>query len=312
VTFILAGQDEVMTMISSLRLAVALLSLAGDPDDVRLPRSLADGFDDAEPHERQEDPSQDPEKPPRPKKEDYLPRPRLEPLLENPHESIPAFFRTHFAARAWEENVWRDYLSQPAVLVPLGLAAGAGVVSHWDKPLERRIGGSLGGRAWIGDASMFTLAAGSLAIGVLFPGEGRNGWDNFWEEAEVMAVNAAVTWTFKILVDRHRPGGGSRSFPSGHTSTAFAAASLIDANSGGALGVSAYGLASLTGYSRMDAHRHFPSDVLAGAAIGILTAQVLDHLHWGNGRESHGIAGGLRLEIEPLDRGAMVGFSFDY
>jgi len=308
-------------MIGSLKLALALFSLAGDPEDLRLPRSLADEYDEAEPdddegevpvRELQEDPAQDPEKPPRPKKEDALPRPRGEPLLEHPHESLPAFFRTHLAAKAWEENVWRDYLTEPPVLVPLGLAVGAGVVSHWDKPLERRIGGSLGGRPWIGDAAMATLMAGSLALGVLFPGEGRNGWDNLWEEAEVMAVNAAVTWSFKLLVNRRRPGGGARSFPSGHTSTAFAAASLIDANSGGAIGVSAYGLASLTGYSRMEARRHFPSDVLAGAAIGILSAQILDHLHWGNGRQSHGIAGGVRLEIEPLDRGAMVGFSFDY
>jgi membrane-associated phospholipid phosphatase len=297
-------------MMSTLRLAAGLLSLAGDPDETRLPRSLADDYADSEP--AQDDPVQDPLKPPRPRKEDSMPRPREEPLLEHPHESIPAFFRTHFSAEAWEENVWKGYLTEPPVLVPLGLAVGAGAVSHWDRPLERRIAGTLGGRAGIGDATMATLLGGSLVLGVLFPGEGRNGWDNLCEEAEVLAVNAALTSTIKLLVNRRRPGGGQRSFPSGHTSTAFAAASLIDANQGGALGVSAYGLAGLTGYSRMEARRHYPSDVLAGAAIGILSAQVLDHLHWGNGRQSHGIAGGVRLEIEPLDRGGLLGFSFDY
>ena len=303
-----------MTIMSTMRLAAGLLSLAGDPDEDRLPRSLADDYIKAEPApaDPQDDPAQDPLPPPRPKKDDIPPRTPAEPLLEHPHESIPAFFRTHFAAKAWEENVWRDYLTEPPVLVPLGLMVGAAGISHWDKPLERRIGGSLGGRPRIGDATMASLLAGSVALGVLFPGEGRNSWDNFCEEVEVIAVNALVTSSIKRLVGRRRPGGGTHSFPSGHASTAFAAASLINDNSGGVLGVSAYGLAATTGYSRMEARRHYPSDVLAGAAIGILSAQILDHLHWGNGHQSHGIAGGLRLDIEPIDRGAMVGFSFDY
>ncbi len=297
-------------MMSSLRLAAAVLSLLGDPDDAHLPRSLADDY--VESGDGQDDPAQDPLPPPRPKKDDAQPRTQGEPLLEHPHESIPAVFRSHFSTQAWEENVWKGYLTEPPVLVPLGLAIGAGAVSHWDRPLERRIGGSLGGRPWIGDATMATLVGGSVLLGVFFPGEGRNGWDNFWEEAEVLAVNAALTSSLKMLVGRRRPGGGNRSFPSGHTSSAFAAASLINDNSGGVIGVSSYGLAALTGYSRMEARRHYPSDVLAGAAIGILSAQVLDYLHWGNGQSSHGIAGGLRLEIEPLDRGVMAAISFDY
>jgi len=298
-----------MSMISILRVAASVLSLLGDPDEPRLPRSLADDYVDAEP---QDDPAQDPLPPPRPKKDDAVPRTPGEPPLERPHESVAAFLQSHFSAQAWEENVWKGYLTEPPVLVPLGLAAGAAAVSHWDRPLVNRIGWTLGDRPRIGDATMTALVAGSAVIGILFPGEGRNGWDNFWEGAEVFALNAVLTSSLKLAVGRQRPGGGTHSFPSGHTSAAFAAASLINDNSGGALGVSAYGLAALTGYSRMEARRHYPSDVLAGAAIGILSAQVLDYLHWGDGRNVHGIAGGLRLEIEPLDRGAMAAISFDY
>ena len=161
---------------------------------------------------------------------------------------------------------------------------------------------------------MYALVGGSIVLNALFPGEGRNTWDNLWESAEVFGVNALITSSLKMAVGRTRPSGGTHSFPSGHTSSAFAGASMLDDNFGGAIGVSAYGLAGLTGYSRIESGAHYPSDVLAGAAIGILTAGVLDALHWGRGPEPHGIAdGGLRFEVEPLgDRGALVGFSFGY
>lgn len=304
-----------MTLLGALRVAAGLLFLAGEGDEAPLPRSLAEDYVEAsEQPEPQDDPSQDPLHPPlRPRKEDFDRKPPEQALLEHPHDSIGGFFRTHFGAEAWEENVWRGYVTQPPILVPVGLAAGAGIVSHWDKPLSNHLAGTLGDRAWIGDATMASLVFGSVALGILFPGDGRNSWDNFWEEAEVFGVTALVTSSLKLLVPRIRPGGGTHSFPSGHTSAAFAAATLIDSNSGDAFGVPAYGLAALTGYSRVEAKRHYPSDVLAGAAIGILSAQILDHLHWGNGRETHGIAGGgLKLELEPLDRGAMVGASFRY
>jgi hypothetical protein len=290
---------------------VVLLSLAGDLDG--LPRTLADDLPEVA-VVQQEDPSQEPQHPPvLPRKADVAPNPQEESLLEHPHESIGGFFRTHFSEKAWE-NVWQVYLTQPPVLVPLGLAAGAGIVSHWDKPLAESIQGTLGHNRKIGDYTMYGLVGGSIVLNALFPGEGRNTWDNLWESAEALGTTALITSTLKIAIPRTRPSGGTYSFPSGHTSAAFSAASLLDDNFGGVIGVSAYGVAGLTGYSRIESGAHYPSDVLAGAAIGILTTQVLDALHWGRGPESHGIAaGGLRMEVEPLDgRGAMLGFSFGY
>lgn len=65
------------------------------------------------------------------------------------------------------------------------------------------------------------------------------------------------------------PGGFS--FPSGHTSSSFAAATavfLCNKNEG----VAAYFLAVLIAFSRLYFYVHFPTDVLAGAALGILCA----------------------------------------
>jgi len=289
-----------------LPLAAGLLSLLGSGDAAPLPRSLADEVADTEgvPSDLPEDIFQEPAREAKPPDG---PPPGLS------HDSLGGFFQSHADGRAWRESVWEEYLTEPPVLVPIGLGVAAAGVSHGDQPLYRRMEGTLGGRVWIGNVTMATLVAGSLALGILAPGEGRNGWDNLWEEAEVLGVTGLVTTSLKFIVDRTRPAGGNRSFPSGHSATAFASACLIDDNSGLAFGVPAYGLASLTGYSRIESGQHYPSDVLAGAAIGILTAQILDHLHGGRGGKTPGTAGGgLRLELEPLDRGGMAGCSFRY
>lgn len=99
-----------------------------------------------------------------------------------------------------------------------------------------------------------------------------------------MALNLlAVNVVLKHLVSRARPwlvvegletllrSNDPNSFPSGHTSAAFAfAASMclhLDAGWGKALAVAA---AVLMGWSRIYVAVHFPTDVLAGAVIGIL------------------------------------------
>ena len=61
----------------------------------------------------------------------------------------------------------------------------------------------------------------------------------------------------------------SYSFPSGHSSTSFACASAIFIHRR-TLGIFALMLAFLIAFSRMYNYVHFPSDVLAGALLGIL------------------------------------------
>ncbi len=59
------------------------------------------------------------------------------------------------------------------------------------------------------------------------------------------------------------------SFPSGHTLSSFAAATVI-MKANRKMGIAAYILASLIGFSRLYLYVHFPTDVLAGAVIGVL------------------------------------------
>lgn len=93
-------------------------------------------------------------------------------------------------------------------------------------------------------------------------------------------VNFGITYVMKYSINRKRPyemypdiikksDGGSPSFPSGHTSGAFATAtSLSLAYPKWYIVVPSYLWASTVAYSRMDLGVHYPSDVLIGALVG--------------------------------------------
>ena len=84
-------------------------------------------------------------------------------------------------------------------------------------------------------------------------------------------------YVIKNLTKVERPDGSSRnSFPSGHTATAFAGAELLRReywNTSPWIGVAGYVVAAGTGFLRMYNNRHWLTDVIAGAGIGILSVQ---------------------------------------
>jgi membrane-associated phospholipid phosphatase len=108
--------------------------------------------------------------------------------------------------------------------------------------------------------------------------------DKILRNAFVMAaasiVNAGVTTALKYSINRERPfetypdifqkaKAGSPSFPSGHTSSAFATAtSLSLAYPEWYVIVPSFAYAGTVAYSRMHLGVHYPSDVAAGAVIG--------------------------------------------
>jgi membrane-associated phospholipid phosphatase len=107
---------------------------------------------------------------------------------------------------------------------------------------------------------------------------------------EALCVNAFTTTALKLAVKRDRPfvtypyldkqaDAGSYSFPSGHTSSAFAfATSLSLAFPKWYVIAPAYLYASAAGYSRMHLGVHYPSDVLAGAVVGTGSALLSNYL----------------------------------
>jgi membrane-associated phospholipid phosphatase len=87
-------------------------------------------------------------------------------------------------------------------------------------------------------------------------------------------VSQTVTHSIKAVVKRTRPDGSTQnSFPSGHTSVSFASATVLQREFGWKVGIPAYAVASYIGISRVADHRHFASDVLFGAAIGVMAGR---------------------------------------
>lgn len=110
--------------------------------------------------------------------------------------------------------------------------------------------------------------------------EGRSDWPRMIT-ADIFAelIQSGTVTLLKHTVRRERPDGNARnSFPSGHTATAFMCATLLHKEYGETvspwISVAGYGLAVTTGLCRIEANRHFCSDVLAGAAIGIFSAEL--------------------------------------
>jgi hypothetical protein len=220
------------------------------------------------------------------------------------HGSFADFTESHFSGDAWRENVVCDYIGTSDVLVPVGLAVGALAIAPWDHSLASRAAD----HRWStgpGNAALGTLLVGSFALGALAPGEGRTAGDEIWTQAETQLTTAGAVEISKRVVGRDRPFSETPgSFPSGEAAAAFAAATLIDRNSGHALGYPAYGIAAIEAFARVRRGSHFPSDVLAGAALGAFDAGVIDALHFGTGREGHGISGrgpevSVGLEVDP-------------
>jgi membrane-associated phospholipid phosphatase len=73
----------------------------------------------------------------------------------------------------------------------------------------------------------------------------------------------------KFAVSRQRPDGSNAlSFPSGHSASAFATATVFQQHFGWKVGIPAYTFAGFVGASRMASSKHYLSDVLVGAGIG--------------------------------------------
>jgi membrane-associated phospholipid phosphatase len=91
-------------------------------------------------------------------------------------------------------------------------------------------------------------------------------------------ISSTITHGLKIITHKERPNGAPYSFPSGHTTFAFTNAGVLYnefKDNSPVLAFSGYAFAAATGSFRMINNKHWLSDVLMGAGIGILSADLV-------------------------------------
>lgn len=118
-------------------------------------------------------------------------------------------------------------------------------------------------------------APAAVMVGMkAFGYDSRTKWGGMLvSEAFSVGIMAGTVNAIKYSVRRLRPDGSRyNSFPSGHTATAFMTATMLHKEYGWRspwFSIGAYTVATVTGVSRILNNRHWMSDVVAGAAIGI-------------------------------------------
>jgi len=86
---------------------------------------------------------------------------------------------------------------------------------------------------------------------------------------------AGWTYGIKYATGRTRPNGDPWSFPSGHASTSFAIAMVLQEQLGWKAGLPAFAAAAYTGASRVTGNWHWTSDVVFGAALGMASGRTV-------------------------------------
>ena len=159
----------------------------------------------------------------------------------------------------------------------------------------------------LGDPGSVITASGIYLLGTF--DKQRRTQDLGLHTVEAILLADVVTGTLKFTAGRARPYASAdnaanfqlfrglhsddyRSFPSGHTTSAFAFAAAISSetqrwwpNTRWIIGPILYSGATLTGMSRIYNRQHWASDVMAGAAIGTLVGLKVvryQHSHPGN------------------------------
>ena len=121
----------------------------------------------------------------------------------------------------------------------------------------------------------------AMTLGLKLAGvEGRSDWPRMLSSAGMSyVIMAALVNGIKYTAKEMRPDGSTaNSWPSGHTATSFVGATLLHKEYGLTrspwYSVAGYGVATATGVMRVLNNRHWISDVMSGAGIGILSGEL--------------------------------------
>lgn len=147
----------------------------------------------------------------------------------------------------------------------------------------------------IGDIFLVALPLG--AYGTTLYLDDKEGQIDFYQS---FGTTVGLTYALKYSIKRQRPNEeDSLSFPSGHSSATFGAASFIHMRYGLKYAVLPYLAATYTAYSRVHSDYHYNSDVIVGALIGVVSSWYFTSPYEG-------------VTLEPLTKNGYSGVNLTY
>lgn len=187
----------------------------------------------------------------------------------------------------WDDT--KAVFTNPVSLIGIGMAGAAGIAingSGADDNIAdqtRRHGHKLSkGMDMAGDVggnpgTHFALA-GALYLASLSRGDTKE-YEVSKTLLEALAINGIFTLALKGATRTESPNGDEMGWPSGHTSSSFALATVMAESYGPVAGVPAFAFASFVGYERIDARNHDLSDVVSGALLGAAIGHAVTQNH---------------------------------
>jgi len=232
----------------------------------------------------------------------------------NQPEAHPAPTHTGWASLA--KDTGRDFIAFPkrkSTWVLLGAGAAGALLAHQaDEYVAEHIVGNdavdnffAPGKV-IGSAYVQVGASvGLWVVGryIVAPAEGEpktNKWSHIgFDLMRAQIVTQTFTQEMKYTVRRDRPTGECCAFPSGHASSAFAAAAVLERHFGYRGSWPALFGATYVATSRLVDNRHFLSDVVFGAALGTAAGWTVVGIH---GRDQYAlrpvpVRGGMMIAL---------------
>jgi membrane-associated phospholipid phosphatase len=164
-------------------------------------------------------------------------------------------------------------------LVPFTVGAGTTALAFVadDEVRSEMRGHDLGGLQSFGDKLGDVEVVVPLTAGLFLAGRAVH--DTRFRNMTYDLAQAQITTTIlggslKRIVGRERPNGtNAHSFPSGHSYSWFVMATVVERHYGMRVAGPVFALWALTGTSRLANDTHYVSDVVAGAALGLLVGR---------------------------------------
>jgi hypothetical protein len=154
-------------------------------------------------------------------------------------------------------------------------SASTGVISIWEEDIQEHFSVQDGSSSVGKFAALGSLYIVAPVVGGLLFGGNRSENDRFrsfsYSLAQATILDQGLNQGMKFAIGRTRPDGSDhQSFPSGHASTSFMIATVVQRYYGWKAGILGYGVASFISIARLRDNKHWASDVTAGATLGYI------------------------------------------